>query len=489
VACVLFLLTLISVPTSTEASTPKPTPTPTPIPNAIVPMGGKGLTVNLNKYLSFKIPTSSTNPVSSNNVLVSTTMGNFVIQLFPTNAPNTVANFLDYATNGYYNSVFFHRAVTNFIIQSGGYSAASVSLPAITNLGTIPSEFGIPNTRGTVAMALGANSQGQTDPNSASSQWFINLTDNSTTLDSTNNGPFTVFGKIVGTNGLSVADKISQLPLDSFANFFGTNTPFTSVPLQNWNTNPANVSLSNLVTITKIQQVALPAATATSSDSNSFTTTIQGNNLIVTPHAINTAPVTISVLATDTNGNAADLSFQVSTGRLHQSIYFPPLDVSYSVNGLSLNSIPFSSTSGDNASIRLNSGPGYFVGSTIFFKNPGVISMTISTLPGDFFYFPASATGYIIVSPATQTISFPTIPNQTNFTSAYSLPLVTNYPTSSSGLPVSLTVQPGSPANLVGKSLRISGAGTITLIAKQPGNANYYAAKPLTNSFTVTLKP
>lgn len=142
---------------------------------------------------------------SATNVLVQTPLGDFEIELFDTIAPRTVVNFLDYINDGDYSGSFVHRSVNNFVIQGGGFTFVNDQLGNVPQDGPILNEFGLSNLRGTVAMAKLAG-----NPNSATSEWFINLTDNSDNLD-TQNGGFTVFGQIVG-NGMDVVDAIAALP-------------------------------------------------------------------------------------------------------------------------------------------------------------------------------------------------------------------------------------------------------------------------------------
>ena len=146
-------------------------------------------------------------------VRVVTSAGSFDIQLLPGVAPQTVNNFLKYVdrpSNGY-TGTFIHRSVPNFVIQGGGYitstfhdTGTSVTATHIPLDPPVANEFSVSNTRGTVAMAKQAN-----NPNSATSEWFVNLKDNSADLDTTNGG-FTVFGQVV--SGMSVVDAIAALP-------------------------------------------------------------------------------------------------------------------------------------------------------------------------------------------------------------------------------------------------------------------------------------
>jgi cyclophilin family peptidyl-prolyl cis-trans isomerase len=138
-------------------------------------------------------------------VRFSSNVGEIDIELFDTETPLTVANFLSYVNAGRYNQSFIHRSVPGFVIQGGGFGLSGNAVVSVPTDAAVPNEPRISNLRGTVAMAkLGGY------PNSATSQWFINLEDNSgppANLD-TENGGFTVFGRVVG-NGMAVADRIA----------------------------------------------------------------------------------------------------------------------------------------------------------------------------------------------------------------------------------------------------------------------------------------
>jgi len=149
-------------------------------------------------------------------VNVTTERGNFSIELFDTVAPATVENFLSYVVSGRYDGTFIHRAVADFVIQGGGFKfdATTQTFFAINLDAPVVNEFSISNTRGTLAMAKMGG-----DPNSATSQWFVNLADNSANLDSQNGG-FTVFGRVVEP-GMTVVDAISNLPAIETDGFVG----------------------------------------------------------------------------------------------------------------------------------------------------------------------------------------------------------------------------------------------------------------------------
>ena len=146
----------------------------------------------------------------SERVLVETPLGSLTLQLFPSVAPITVANFLGYIERGDYADTIVHRVVPgepgpedDFVIQAGGFAQSGIRFGAIATQPPILNEPCISNQAGTIAMAKTAN-----NPNSATSQWFVNLSDN-TFLDN-DNGGFTAFGRVLG-DGLEVATAIVNL--------------------------------------------------------------------------------------------------------------------------------------------------------------------------------------------------------------------------------------------------------------------------------------
>tara|TARA_B110000858_G_scaffold49124_1_gene56666 strand:+ start:39984 stop:40949 length:966 start_codon:yes stop_codon:yes gene_type:complete len=139
-------------------------------------------------------------------VRISTSVGDYSIELLDESAPGTVQNFLNYVNRNDYNGTYIHRVIDNFVVQGGGYRfrlfEGPIDLPSDP---PIQNEFGASNTRGTVAMAKIAG-----DPDSATNQWFVNVANNSATLDA-DNGGFTVFGVVLG-DGMDIVDDIEALP-------------------------------------------------------------------------------------------------------------------------------------------------------------------------------------------------------------------------------------------------------------------------------------
>lgn len=136
-----------------------------------------------------------------------TVFGDIEVELLDTEKPATVLNFKRYVEAGRYHDSFFHRAVHNFVIQGGGFAITNRERTSVATIPTFPpvtNEFHTgpfrSNVAGTIAMAK------STHPDSATSQFFFNLRDNSTSLDNTNNsGGFTVFGLVKGdTNVLAL---------------------------------------------------------------------------------------------------------------------------------------------------------------------------------------------------------------------------------------------------------------------------------------------
>ncbi len=153
-------------------------------------------------WLSITVAT----PASAGTIVrVSTTIGDYSIELLDESAPLTVQNFLNYVNRNDYNGIYLHRVVDNFVVQGGAFRFQLFEGPVeIQQDPPVPNEFGASNVRGTVAMA---KIEGQ--PDSATNQWFVNLSDN-LNLDGINGG-FTVFGNVLG-NGMIILDAIDELP-------------------------------------------------------------------------------------------------------------------------------------------------------------------------------------------------------------------------------------------------------------------------------------
>jgi len=166
---------------------------------------------------------------TSNEVVsLNTNLGSILIELYEDETPITVENFLNYVNDGDYINSFFHRSAKtqsgeDFVIQAGGFTTPYTQFYNTSQFSDVPTddpiqnEPGISNLPGTVAMAKVGG-----DPNSATSQFFVNLNDNSF-LDTEEYNAFTVFGRVLG---MTTAEAIHALDIDD------TNaSPFGELPL------------------------------------------------------------------------------------------------------------------------------------------------------------------------------------------------------------------------------------------------------------------
>ena len=157
-------------------------------------------------------------PALAQKVKLATSMGDIVIELDAARAPRSAANFVQYAKDGHFNGTIFHRVIDNFMIQGGGMLPDMTQKPTRAPI-PLESKNGLLNTRGTVAMARTG------DPNSATSQFFINLKDNTflNASESRDANGYAVFGKVV--LGMDVVDKIRAVPT-------GSKGPHQNVPIE-----------------------------------------------------------------------------------------------------------------------------------------------------------------------------------------------------------------------------------------------------------------
>jgi peptidyl-prolyl cis-trans isomerase A (cyclophilin A) len=159
---------------------------------------------------------------AATRVAFDTSEGRIVIELRADKAPKTVANFVQYVNDSFYDGTVFHRVINSFMIQGGGFTAAMVQKPTRA---PVPSESnnGLKNLRGAVAMAR------TSDPNSATAQFFINVVDNPR-LDypSFDGYGYTVFGNVV--EGMDVVDKIRAVATGRREGF--ENVPLTPVVIK-----------------------------------------------------------------------------------------------------------------------------------------------------------------------------------------------------------------------------------------------------------------
>ena len=302
-----FLICLLALPLSAFSQNVSPVVT-APIPAAALYRGAAPEVLDLTGFF---------NDPDTTAVRLTTVLGDIDIGLYDQRTPITVSNFLRYINEGRYFPIdpttnepapqFVHRSVPGFVIQGGGFLATvNPSDPAhllatqVAEFSAIQNEPGISNTRGTIAMAKLAG-----DPNSATSQWYINLADNGGSppdgLDFQNGG-FTVFGRVFGS-GMTVADAIAAVPRFNFG------SPFDSVPLRNY-TSPNLITPANLITVPGISIIPSLTFTAVSDQPALASVAISGTNLLVTPKALGSAQITVT--ATDIDGASVSQTFDVT---------------------------------------------------------------------------------------------------------------------------------------------------------------------------------
>ena len=150
-------------------------------------------------------PQTVTMSETAPKILLETSLGNITLELDAVKAPKSVANFVQYVKDGYYNGLIFHRVIKDFMVQGGGFGVDNQREKATRAPIENEGGNGLPNLRGTVAMAR------TNDPHSATAQFFINHKDNAF-LNAGSRGQwgYAVFGKVI--EGMDVVDKIANVP-------------------------------------------------------------------------------------------------------------------------------------------------------------------------------------------------------------------------------------------------------------------------------------
>lgn len=257
-------------------------------------------------------------------VRIETSEGNINMTLFEESAPLTVANFLKYVngttTNGgNYNNSIFHRLDEGFVLQGGGFrfDDPANSFFEIPKDPSVNNEFSAqrPNTRGTIAMAKSS------DPNSATSEFFFNLANN-TALDNTNNsGGFTAFGK-VSDAGLATLDRI----VDRFNEFKNPGIPggignpnqdLGGLPVRSTGANtasfPNNIKPTDLLQLFRAITLSDPTKfTFSATSSNPSVATVAITNTSMTVTGVTAGTTTITLTATDPQGVAKQVTFNIT---------------------------------------------------------------------------------------------------------------------------------------------------------------------------------
>jgi cyclophilin family peptidyl-prolyl cis-trans isomerase len=203
-----------------------------------------------------------------------TAMGRFDVNLYDRRTPATVSNFLAYVNSGSFTNVVLHRSVSGFVVQGGAFTfPGSLPFANIVERSAVVNEPLLSNVRGTIAMAkLSGNA------NSATSQWFINMGNNSANLD-VQNGGFTVFGEITA-GGMAVLDAINALPT------FMASSSIDTLPLRNYTAQDATAG----VPITAQHVVFATSVTVLDSNADSAAGLSPVANTLLSPTAPLPAP-------------------------------------------------------------------------------------------------------------------------------------------------------------------------------------------------------
>lgn len=279
---------------------------------------GQSITVDLTGNFGF-------DGVTGQLVRWETVFGDFDVEMLPTAAPNHVTNFLAYAGAGDYDNTFIHRvaalsvAGTPSIVQGGLYKSV-IPPVAIATRGSVNLEYNLPNARGTLAAAR------TSDVNSASSQWYFNTTDNSTVLNTSNGGGYTVFARVI-SGGMTTVDRMAAI-----TRFNVDGGVFSEIPLRFYSNGA--ITAANFVTINEVYPIAVyPTASApgaltfsaSSSNPAVVAASVVNGALRLTGVAGGTA--TITVTATDVTTAAVSQQFNVTI----QGPYFTQQPVSRDV--------------------------------------------------------------------------------------------------------------------------------------------------------------
>lgn len=188
-------------------------------------------TQTLKHFLLALLLTIASNGYAATQVEFKTSEGDFVVELYPEKAPATVANFLKYVKDDFYKKTIFHRVINGFMIQGGGFERDLYEKPTREPVKNEAGN-GLKNTTGTIAMARTSN------PDSATSQFFINLTNNAF-LDYTGPEPakigYCVFGRII--SGMDTVKKIAITPTGSISRF--TDVPTKAIKIKSATLLPA----------------------------------------------------------------------------------------------------------------------------------------------------------------------------------------------------------------------------------------------------------
>jgi cyclophilin family peptidyl-prolyl cis-trans isomerase len=302
--------------------------------------------IGLNTPLVINLAELFTDGDAETAVRLATTKGDIDMLLYPSLAPEGVANFMAYVNSGAYDNMAFHRLVPGFVLQGGDLRAVSGprTFSSIQQLLASPqNEPGISNTRGTVAAAkVGGRFSSYTgngglpvdrsneatygfhgylgDPNSATTNFFINLAGNQDNLDNQNGG-FTAFGRVTNA-GMAVTDAISVLPTGSYTNsesliVDGSLSSVSGIPMDAA-TAPTTMDINKTVRVTRASAIQPLSYTISDGVATSVVATIENGNQLKL-NGIAAGSRSLTVTARDLDGNTIGQTFTVTVTPGHKA--------------------------------------------------------------------------------------------------------------------------------------------------------------------------
>jgi cyclophilin family peptidyl-prolyl cis-trans isomerase len=303
-------------------------------------------TIGINAPFNIPLSEKFTDSDAETAVRLTTTKGNIDIVLYPSLAPRAVANFMAYVNGGDYDGMAFHRLIPGFVLQGGSLKpiAAPRNFVSIPGRPAAVNEPGIGNVAGTIAAAkVGARNSVATltdnsrvarddsfgyvgDPDSATTDFFLNLANNVSNLDNQNGG-FTAFGRITNP-GMIVVNAIAALRTGNYLNSSpsgtynaaldkrlivdGAASSFTDVPMEA-DPAPADMDINKTVRITKAATIPVITYNIVTNPTGIATATVVGNDLRLTGLAAGTTQVT--VIANDLNNGTVSQNFTVTVAK------------------------------------------------------------------------------------------------------------------------------------------------------------------------------
>lgn len=288
--------------------------------------GGAPTVIDLREHFGF---TGVQGPL----VRYDTTFGKFDVELLPNAAPKNVANFLAYVDAARFDNTIIHRtaaisdtATQREIVQGGSFKS-QIPLVELATFAPVALEYALPNARGTLAAARTA------EPDTATSGWYFNTTDNTATLGPPANSPgYTVFGRVIGS-GMEVVDTMATI------NTFAVLSSAATFPLRFYSSG-TSVTTANFIVINSVarlpeypttnQTTAALTFSVTSSNPAAATATLDGSNLTVTQVGGGTS--TITVRATDVRGAVVEDAFVFQSAALQITAQPTSVDVAAGAN-------------------------------------------------------------------------------------------------------------------------------------------------------------